>query len=815
MSSRSLSRAFLALALLFASGLGLRADVPPDSPSTTKPSQKSDAPEAVKPQSKASTSWSDSSNFLKRIAWDQKQIWTFPVRLRTQDLNWALPLAGVTGASIAYDPEIAREFSRSGAHASTARTISNASAASLGALALAQYGFGRHLKNSRMRESGTLAMEAMVNSFIVTESLGYALGRQRPFQGNGQGDFFSGGASFPSGHSTAAWAAASVIAHEYPGWITQASVYTLAATTSAMRVAGEKHWLSDVLVGGAIGYFSGKEIYRLHHVDDYDSASNWGTFDKSKKADDEPVVGSTYVPSDSWVYPLFDRLAALGYIPLQADNMRPWTRQECYRLVREADSLLDNDSDRQVVDILRVLKREFANEALVTPGLRTEAALESVYAHAVGSAGPVLRESYHYGETITNDYGRPYGQGGSFDGGISARAIAGRFSIYFRGEYQHGAGSQTLPLAARQFIAVANQGVPVPSGEYPTVDRLALLESYVGVAGGGFEFTAGKQSLWWGPNRGGPLLFSNNAEPIYMLRLTRPQMFKLPGFLSGLGRWNVDLFFGEVVGHRNPYNTMIHGEKITWNPTKNLELGFSRTTLFGGSGVEPLTWRTMYNTYFSVGDNPFSDQTKADPGDRRGGFDFSYRVPGLRNWLTIYTDSFTDDDPSPFAHPRRAVFSPGIYLPKLPYLNKFEFRAEAPYTDTPDYSNIPFGAFIYSNGTYKDGYVNPDKIIGSWVGRRNNGYQAWLSYWASPTNKIELSYRGLKWSNQYLPGGGTQNDFAAAAVWRVKPEVEIQSKVQFERWLLPILAQDRQQNWSGMIQLTWYPSKVYRRGSKQ
>jgi hypothetical protein len=49
----------------------------------------------------------------------------------------------------------------------------------------------------------------------------------------------------------------------------------------------------------------------------------------------------------------------------------------------------------------------------------------------------------------------------------------------------------------------------------------------------------------------------------------------------------------------------------------------------------------------------------------------------------------------------------------------------------------------------------------------------------------------------------------------VKPEVELQSKVQFERWLLPILAQDKQQNWTGMIQLTWYPSKVYRRGSKQ
>ncbi len=57
-----------------------------------------------------------------------------------------------------------------------------------------------------------------------------------------------------------------------------------------------------------------------------------------------------------------------------------------------------------------------------------------------------------------------------------------------------------------------------------------------------------------------------------------------------------------------------------------------------------------------------------DVGDRRGGFDFNYRVPGLRNWLTLYGDFFTDDDPvSAVPLHRRSAIMPGIYLAKFPF----------------------------------------------------------------------------------------------------------------------------------------------------
>ncbi len=55
-----------------------------------------------------------------------------------------------------------------------------------------------------------------------------------------------------------------------------------------------------------------------------------------------------------------------------------------------------------------------------------------------------------------------------------------------------------------------------------------------------------------------------------------------------------------------------------------------------------------------------------DPGARFGAFDFTYRLPFLRNWLTLYSDSEVHDDVSPIDAPRRAAIRPGLYLSHVP-----------------------------------------------------------------------------------------------------------------------------------------------------
>ena len=97
-----------------------------------------------------------------------------------------------------------------------------------------------------------------------------------------------------------------------------------------------------------------------------------------------------------------------------------------------------------------------------------------------------------------------------------------------------------------------------------------------------------------------------------------------------------------------------------------------------------------------------------DPGSRFGAFDFSYRLPFVRNWLTLYADSEVHDDVSPVDAPRRAAYRPGIYLSHIPGIPKLDIRVEAASTD-PSNSTVStreYGRFMYWEGIERQGYTN-------------------------------------------------------------------------------------------------------------
>jgi hypothetical protein len=70
--------------------------------------------------------------------------------------------------------------------------------------------------------------------------------------------------SFPSGHATASWALARVIAAEYPGWPTRLCAYGFATAISVSRITGRRHFPSDVVVGSTFGYLIGDYVVRHH-----------------------------------------------------------------------------------------------------------------------------------------------------------------------------------------------------------------------------------------------------------------------------------------------------------------------------------------------------------------------------------------------------------------------------------------------------------------------------------------------------------------------------------------------------------------------
>lgn len=515
-------------------------------------------------------------------------------------------------------------------------------------------------------------------------------------------------------------------------------------------------------------------------------------------------MGSPYVPLDSWVYGAFERLAALGHVRTAFLGLRPWTRLECARLLQEAADSLAKEGVPPTDDagaLYRSLSGEFAAESRKLLGDRNlDVELESLYTRWLQISGPPLADSYHFGQTVINDYGRPYGRSANLQGGFSGHGEAGPVTVYVRGEYQQAPRTPPLSAAVRQLIANLDAAEPLPAMAIPARQQFRLLEAYVALNLGNTQVAFGKQSLWWGPDRGGPLMFSNNAEPFYMLRLSRVSPMLLPGPLRRLGPVRWESFLGRLEGHRYPAHPYISGQKISFKPTPNLELGFSKITIFAGGNV-PISWRGYYRSVFSVGDHPGQTQ---DPGDRRGGFDFSYRLPKLRNWLVLYSDSLVDDDPSPLAAPRRAAMNPGIYLVRVPGLRRLDFRMEAPYTDVPTGRSLG-GRFIYWNGAFRDSHQNKGNLLGNWVGREGRGLQVWSTYWISGESTVQFGYRRGRVASDFVPDGGKLQDVSIRATISHGRNLLLDAWLQHETWTYAALAPGRQTNIAFSLQLTYRP----------
>ena len=746
---------------------------------------------------------------------DQKNLWTSPRHLREEDVQWLVPATFLSAIVIGNDRGIESHLPDSPSTIKRSQDVSNYGVAVLVAAGTGAYVLGQATGNDRMRETGWLSGEAFINTLLVTEAVKEMAGRQRPLDASGQGRFRKHGDSFPSQHAAAAWSIASVIANEYPGRIPQLLAYGAASAVTVARVTGRKHFASDALIGSALGWYVGRQVYRAH-AGDSDANAGWGTFVRSEhrslSAED---MASPFVPLDSWVYPVLARLESQDYIDTAFAGLRPWTRMECARLVQElgasvADAPDSNSSfPRQAYD---ALAEEFSTElAQFDGGLNRHARVESVYTRYMEISGTPLNDSFHFGQTIANDYGRPFAEGSNVITGASGWASAGPAMIYVRGEYQHAPATPPLPYSVRRMVAIMDNNPVQPASPTSATDRYRAVEAYAAIKMEGVQVSVGKQSLWWGPGETGPLMFSDNADAIPMLRLTETSPLKLPSFFHWLGPMRWDSFLGQLQGHQFPQDPWIHAEKISFKPTPNLEFGFSRSVIFAGDGYpltspHPFTFSSFWRSFASVGDNPSaSPGTQNDVGDRRGGFDFSYRLPGLRNWVSIYSDSMTDDDPSPLSAPKRSALNPGIYLRQIPRISKLDLRVESAITDLPDTTTRGPGRFFYWNAAYHDSHTNYGDLLGSSVGRAARFIDAHTRYWLSSRRTVELEYRTLAVDHSLLATGGQVNDWTAKSRWLLYPTVELLAAFQYERWHLPALSTDGQRNVAASFQLTYRP----------
>jgi hypothetical protein len=284
-----------------------------------------------------------------------------------------------------------------------------------------------------------------------------------------------------------------------------------------------------------------------------------------------------------------------------------------------------------------------------------------------------------------------------------------------------------------------------------------------------------------------------------------------------------EFFFGQLTGQEfllNPSGPVgqygksldpqpfIHGQLFSFKPTPNFEFAFFRTTIYGGPGY-PLTFHTLIRSLFTTGNENAGGASK--PGNRTSGLDFSYRLPGLRNWLMLYGDGYTDDEFSPIAYMDVSAWHAGLYLSHFPRVSRLDLRAEGVYTDVPGgtLANTKYPGSFYENGTWRSGYTNNGDLIGSWVGRGGQGAQAWSNYWFSPRSRLQFNFRHQKVSQEFVPGGGSLTDFGVRGDYSARPDLSLSFSVQRERWLFPSIQPNVSRNLAASVQILFEPHKLF------
>ncbi len=530
-------------------------------------------------------------------------------------------------------------------------------------------------------------------------------------------------------------------------------------------------------------------------------------------------IGSSYIPLDSWMYPELMRLYSLGYLDTVFLGMRPWTRLSVAHMLEGSADAIYNSDNEEAIGIYKAVRYELEPDLEVPYGQKIgHAQIESVYTRVLGISGTPLRDSFHVGQTIINDYGRPYAEGFNNVTGASVRVGAGRLTLHVRGEYQRAPSYPPYSTAVWRTLStidemplpvVNNDTIPYGRGTN-SVSTFRIQEANASLHLAGHEISFGKSDEWFGPGLGGGMGYSNNAEDIYNFRINRVEPLYIPFVSKLLGPVRYDFMLGDLKGHTDPNRPFTHSEGFSFKPTGNFEFGFERTVIWGGREHSPITLHTFLRSFFSISDTTFGQKTGPnDPGARFSDFNFTYRLPFVRKYLTFYTDSEVHDDVTPISAPRRSAIRPGIYLSQFPGMPKLDLRVEAVSTDPPTGRSI-HGTFLYWEAIQRQGSTNKGFLFADWIGRESKGGQAWLTYHLSGNEWVQLNYRNAKAAKDFIPGGTTQNDYTVNVVKRLSKNIELNAWVQYESWKAPLIRTGGQSDTSTAVGFTWYPREVAR-----
>jgi len=416
---------------------------------------------------------------------------------------------------------------------------------------------------------------------------------------------------------------------------------------------------------------------------------------------------STNVPLDHWSYAAVDKLADYGLIESSMLTIRPISRVEMARHVGQAMLTIAQREDTPpiLVSIVNRLKKEYEPE-LMLMGL-----LDGWHSESFVKPVDDLYVRYLYADRtpdLENMRGDEFQRKSNYRTGLATRGTLGNlFAFYLHPEY---ADSSQI------------------DGD---VD---LVEAYGKAMVGPLEVEAGKDSLWWGPARGGSILMSNNTQPFTLVKVTNPQPIQLPWIFRTIGPVKAQWFLTELEENRTIPEAKLSGIRLNAKPHPLVELGASRVVMFGGRGVPRVDLYDYAKMFVATDEQAENNQLAGFdaslllPMDR---FPFGKSLP-LRS-VKFYGDAAGEDEAGNL--PSNWGLLGGLSFNDLFKTGRTDLRVE--YADNhvggkPD--------VFYNHSVYRSGYTYESRIIGHFMGTDSRDVFVRLSHYLSDSLILDLTY---------------------------------------------------------------------------
>lgn len=248
---------------------------------------------------------------------------------------------------------------------------------------------------------------------------------------------------------------------------------------------------------------------------------------------------------------------------------------------------------------------------------------------------------------------------------------------------------------------------------------------------------AGKIPTWWGPGHDGSLIRGDASLPVAGFTMQRDQQTAPTSpYLSWVGPWQYQLFAGQLEDYKAIPDAKLFGARLTASPWEWLEVGASRTFMWGGEG-RPDSIGSFGDAILGTKDN--GGREGGDPANQLGGFDAKVQLASLiKVPASVYGQYIGEDEAGGL--PAKNMYLAGVDYASAAMGKPYQLYAE--YTDTRTSGEVR--GVSYDHGTYTDGYYQQGYPLGYALGGDTESVAVGGRLWLDGRNFIHAKLQHAK-----------------------------------------------------------------------